>query len=301
MGLIIKKVARVELKNSYDNFYFEDRLDTSNEWIVKRTGIERRFFSDMPLSEMATKAVKNLRLTEEEIDRIKLLIVSTVGGDFIVPSISAVVHKNLNLNKEMLSLDMNMACAGFVGGTIIAEPFLKKGDMAIVVGAEKLSDFTNFKDRNTAIIFADGAGAVLYEKDDEPFYKDVGTIGDDKNLLLTRDEGFLKMEGREIFKFAIDEIPKSIKRVLEKSGMDVDLFVLHQANERIKMSIEKHFKGTFYSNIKNFANTSSASIPMALFDLQEKDELRNKKIVLSGFGGGLNYGSCIVRGEYEIK
>lgn len=191
-----------------------------------------------------------------------------------------------------------MACSGFVGASILCETYLKENELALVIGAEKLSDFTDMADRSTAIIFADGAGAVLYKKDSSKFYKDLGTIFDSKNLTLKRNS-YLKMNGREVFKFAINEVPKSIKKLLQESGLkdeDIDIFLLHQANERIKNSVEKHFKGYFYSNIETMGNTSSASVAMSLGDLYEKNILKDKKILLCGFGGGLNYQTCIVRG-----
>ncbi|WP_308533365.1 beta-ketoacyl-ACP synthase 3 [uncultured Peptoniphilus sp.] len=301
MGLIIKKAAKLKMDKFYDNFYFEKMLDTSNEWIVKRTGIEKRFFSERPLSQMAEEAAENLKLTDEEKKKIRLLIVSTVGGDFIVPSLAAILQGRLGLEKEVLAFDLNMACTGFVGGTILAESYLRAGEYVLVIGAEKLSNFTNFKDRTTAIIFADGAGACLYEKSKEKFYKDLGTISDEKFLTLKSDEGYLKMEGREVFRFATSVMPKSIEKVLKRADQKIDLFILHQANERIINFIEKKIPGNYYSNIKNYANTSSASIAMALADLYEKDSLRGKNILLAGFGGGLTYGTCIVRGENEIR
>lgn len=298
MGLIIEKASKIDLEDKRDNFYFEKRLDTTDEWIRKRTGIKERFISHTPLSEMATDVAFKLNLSQGEKERIKVLIVSTIGGDYIVPSLASYVHGKLSLPQEVLAFDINMACSGFVGASILCETYLKENELALVIGAEKLSDFTDMADRSTAIIFADGAGAVLYKKDSSKFYKDLGTIFDSKNLTLKRNS-YLKMNGREVFKFAINEVPKSIKKLLQESGLkdeDIDIFLLHQANERIKNSVEKHFKGYFYSNIETMGNTSSASVAMSLGDLYEKNRLKDKKILLCGFGGGLNYQTCIVRG-----
>lgn len=286
MGLIIKKASQAILNHQTNNDFFENRLDTTAEWIKKRTGIERRYFTERGLSDFATEASLRLQLTASEKDKIKMVVVSTIGGDYIIPSIAAIVQGKLGLRGDVFALDVNMACAGFVGASILAESYLNYGEYALVIGAEKLSDVIDFSDRTTAILFGDGAGAVLYEKTEEIFYKDTGCIGDDYSLVIEKS-GFIEMAGRDVFRFAVNEVPKSIKRTLsafnENESGQIDLYLLHQANERITQGIAKQIKGDFYSNIQEYGNTSSASCAIALGELYASGELRNKRLLMAGF------------------
>lgn len=304
MGLKILKAAKADIYNSLSNKYFESILDTSDEWIKKRTGIEFRKISDDSTSEIAKKSVDNLNLSTDEKKRIKLIIVSTVSPDYITPNISSIIHGHLKLPTDVFCMDINMACAGFVGACINAEKFLKKDELALIIGAEILTKYTNYSDRSSAILFGDGSGAVLFEKNSEEFYCDYRTIGNNFDLEIKSNKfggnQCIKMNGKEVFKFVIEQIPMSIISVLEKSKLskeDIDFFVLHQANERMKNFIAKEFcEEKFYSNIKDYGNTSSASIPIALSELYEKNLLKDKKIIISGFGGGLIFGTAYIRG-----
>lgn len=293
MGLIFRKIASFEGENKVSNKYFESFLDTNDSWIKKRTGIEERNFTDLKTSELMVEALKKLKLSEEEKDKIKIILASSVSSDYVIPSLAAIAHGQLGLKEEVFSADINMACAGSVGGLLMAEKMLEKGQYGLCIGVEKLSSLLDFNDRSTAIIFGDGAAVYLVEKTDEKIYENFGTISS-KDLDLEKD-GKIKMNGQKIFKFASGLLDKEIDNFLEKSNKNIenlDHIVLHQANKRIMEALIKKVghRDKFYSNIEKFGNTSSASVGMCLAEMKEKNILKSKdRILLIAFGGGLTY------------
>ncbi|MDT8859627.1 ketoacyl-ACP synthase III [Alkalihalobacillus sp. MEB130] len=290
------------------NADFEKKIDTNDEWIRTRTGIEERRFApkDVDSSDMAYLAAKDaLEHAEVAAEDIDLILVATVTPDMPFPTVSNLIQHRLGA-KKAAAMDISAACAGFIYGLATGQQFIENGAYKniLVVGVEKLSKITDFTDRNTAVLFGDGAGAAV-----------LGPVSEDKGILafelgsdgagamhINQKGPYLEMNGREVFKFAVRQMGDSSLRVLEKAGLtkeDCDFLVPHQANirimeaarERLELPVEKMSK-----TVHKYGNTSSASIPMAMVD-----EIRNGKIkdgdllVLVGFGAGLVWGSVAIR------
>ncbi|TWI57232.1 beta-ketoacyl-ACP synthase III [Halalkalibacter nanhaiisediminis] len=290
------------------NADFEKKLDTSDEWIRTRTGIEeRRFAPDhVNTSDMAYFAAKEaLDQAEISADEIDLILVATVTPDMPFPTVSTLIQERLGA-KKAAAMDISAACAGFIYGLATGQQFIETGAYKhiLVVGVEKLSKITDFNDRNTAVLFGDGAGAAV-----------LGPVSEGKGILafelgadgagamhINQKDKYLEMNGREVFKFAVRQMGESSLRVLEKAGLtkeDCDFLVPHQANIRIMEASRERLelpKEKMAQTVHKYGNTSSASIPMAMVD-----ELKNGKIkdgdvlVLVGFGAGLVWGSVALR------
>jgi len=302
----------------------EKMVDTSNEWIVARTGIrQRRIAGDNEYtSDLAAKAAKSAledaNLMPEEVE---LIIVATITADMYSPSTACIVqHKIRAINAA--AFDINSACSGFVYGLTIANQFIANGyyKNALVIGAECLSKITDWTDRNTCVLFGDGAGAVVLKRAEDgkgilgTYLGADGSIGKHLTIpglalnqeeIAKRPSGNLRtiwMEGTEVFKFAVKVMPEAVLNVLDKAGLsieDVDGIIPHQANLRIvdnaakRLNIEKE---KLYTNLQNYGNTSAASIPIALYEavkdgFVKKDDI----IVLVGFGGGLTWASAVIK------
>jgi 3-oxoacyl-[acyl-carrier-protein] synthase-3 len=290
------------------NFDLEKIMDTTDEWIRTRTGIEERRFADddVNTSDMAYEAAKDaLRDSGIEAHQIGLILVATVTPDMPFPSVSTMIQEKLGA-KNAAAMDISAACAGFMYGVITAKQFVESGTYpyVLVVGVEKLTKITNFEDRNTAVLFGDGAGAVI-----------VGEVSEGRGILsfelgadgsggkhLTQNGAYLEMNGREVYKFAVRQMGESAENVIVKAGLtkeDVDFLVPHQANirimeaSRLRLGLPEEKMST---TIKQFGNTSAASIPIAL-----KEELLAGKVkdddvvVLVGFGGGLTWGAICLK------
>ncbi|TKH06317.1 ketoacyl-ACP synthase III [Peribacillus simplex] len=290
------------------NADLEKIMDTSDEWIRTRTGIEERRIAkdDIDTSDMAYEAakaaLKNAEISAEEID---LILVATVTPDQSFPSVACMIQEKLGAMKAA-AMDVSAACAGFMYAMITAQQFIQTGAYkhVLIVGVEKLSKVTNWEDRNTAVLFGDGAGAAV-----------LGPVSEGKGVLsfelgadgtggkhLLQEGDFIHMNGREVFKFAVRQMGESSLGVLDKAGLtkeDVDLLVPHQANirimeasrERLDLPLEKMTK-----TIHKYGNTSSASIPMALVEEMEAGRIKdNDLIVMVGFGGGLTWGAIALR------
>ncbi|ASS93564.1 beta-ketoacyl-ACP synthase III [Peribacillus simplex] len=290
------------------NADLEKIMDTSDEWIRTRTGIEERRIAkdDIDTSDMAYEAakaaLKNAEISAEEID---LILVATVTPDQSFPSVACMIQEKLGAMKAA-AMDVSAACAGFMYAMITAQQFIKTGAYkhVLIVGVEKLSKVTNWEDRNTAVLFGDGAGAAV-----------LGPVSEGKGVLsfelgadgtggkhLLQEGDFIHMNGREVFKFAVRQMGESSLSVLDKAGLtkeDVDLLVPHQANirimeasrERLGLPLEKMTK-----TVHKYGNTSSASIPMALVEEMEAGRIKdNDLIIMVGFGGGLTWGAIALR------
>lgn len=293
-------------------------VETSDEWIFPRTGIRnRRIAVDEETYEMGTKAAKKaLEDGKVEPEEIDMIIVATISSEYSTPSLSCIIQNELKADNAMC-FDISAACTGFVYGLDIVNQFIKTGTIknALVIGVEKLSQLLNWEDRNTCILFGDGAGAVVVSKSNEKGIVDVKNYSEGKNhnQLFSRirhnDTPFyeqpkdhhLIMVGGEIFQFACSKVPESINELLIKNDEEidnVDHFVLHQANKRIVNSISKKLKqpmDKFYTNMYDYGNTSSASIPIALDEMNKQGLLTNKKVIVSGFGAGLTYGTALLQ------
>lgn len=286
------------------NHDLEKIVDTSDEWIVSRTGIkERRKVHHETTHEMAYLASKNA-LEEAKIDasEIDIIIVATITENQKTPAVANFVAGLLGIEHDVMSFDLNAACTGFVyalevAASLIQQPKYRK---ALVIGAETLSNVLDYTDRNTCILFGDGAGAVVIEKGKEDqlgyFYN---TSRPD--MTNTLDVGkFIKMDGRKVFLFAVEVIEKSIIKVLEDANLtveDIDHIIPHQANERIILAVSKSMNVSmdkFVMNIASYGNTSAASIPLTLSEYKKKYS-KAKTLLFVGFGGGFTYGAAIVK------
>ncbi|WP_409294744.1 beta-ketoacyl-ACP synthase III [Peribacillus sp. SCS-26] len=290
------------------NFDLEKMVDTSDEWIRTRTGIEERRIAgdDINTSDMAyeaaKKAIENAGIAPEEID---LILVATVTPDRPFPTVSCMLQERLGARKAA-AMDLSAACAGFMYGMITAGQFIKTGAYKhiLVIGVEKLSKITNWDDRNTAVLFGDGAGAVI-----------MGPVDDGKGILsfelgsdgsggkyLYQDGLYLSMNGREVFKFAVRQMGESSVNVLEKAGLtkdDVDMLIPHQANIRIMESARERLDlppEKMSCTVHKYGNTSAASIPLSLVEELEAGKVKDGDvIVMVGFGGGLTWGAIALK------
>lgn len=296
-----------------DNFEIARMVDTSDEWIQTRTGIRTRHIAtDETVAGMATeaakRAVENAGITPEEID---LIIVSTVSAEQSLPCVACEVQKALGA-KGAAALDVNSACSGFITGYQMAAGQIKAGlaKTALVIGSECLSNYVDWTDRGTCILFGDGAGAAILKADCAPedlripcvLHAD-GSKGDSLTCSLGHGKNkvpydeYYRMDGRAIFKFTVKKVPEVIHEVLDLSGHtveEIDYFILHQANKRIIDAIAKRLRqdeSKFPMNIMDNGNISSACIPMLLDDMSRKGLLKpGMKLVLAGFGAGLTWG-----------
>ena len=285
----------------------EKIMDTSDEWIRTMTGIEERRIAadDVNTSDMAfeaaQKAIQDAGITAEEID---LILVATVTPDTPFPSVACRIQERLGA-KKAAAMDVSAACAGFMYGIVTGKQFVETEvyKYVLVVGVEKLSKVTDWSDRNTAVLFGDGAGATI-----------IGPVSEDRGILsfelgadgtgskhLYQDE-YIIMNGREVFKFAVRQMGESCINVLEKAGLskdDVDFLIPHQANirimeasrQRLELPVEKMSK-----TINKYGNTSAASIPISIVEDLEEGRIKDDDlIVMVGFGGGLTWGAIAIR------
>ncbi|WP_210469606.1 beta-ketoacyl-ACP synthase III [Sporosarcina sp. 6E9] len=289
------------------NADLEKRMDTSDEWIRTMTGIEERRIAadDMDTSHMAYNAAVNaIENSGVSPDDIGLILVATVTPDRPFPSVSTMLQEQLGA-KNAAAMDISAACAGFMYGLVTAKQFVESStyDYVLVVGVEKLSKITDWDDRNTAVLFGDGAGAAVVGKVSEGrgiLSFELGADGSGGKHLY-QDEKLI-MNGREVFKFAVRQMGQSALNVIEKAGLgkdDVDYLIPHQANirimeasrERLGLPIEKMSK-----TIQKYGNTSAASIPISLVDDLEEGKVKDDDvIVFVGFGGGLTWGAICMR------
>ncbi len=290
------------------NFDLEKRMDTSDEWIRTMTGIEERRIapehidtSDMAYG-AAVEAIADSGLMAEEID---LILVATVTPDQSFPSVSCQLQAKLGA-KKAAAMDISAACTGFIYGLVTAAQFINAGvyQHVLVIGVEKLSKITNWEDRNTAVLFGDGAGAAVISTvaDDRGILSfDLGADGHGGKHLYKGEEG-LVMNGREVFKFAVRQMGDSCMDVLHKANLtkeDIDLLVPHQANIRIIEASRERLalpKEKVAYTIQKYGNSSAASVPVALDEYARVGKLKDGDIVvLVAFGAGLTWGSICIR------
>ncbi|MFD1415309.1 beta-ketoacyl-ACP synthase III [Oceanobacillus jeddahense] len=295
--------------NVVTNHDLEKIVDTNDEWIRTRTGIhERRLATDdIDTSDMAyyasIEALKEANVKAEDID---LILVATVTPDTAFPSIACLIQDKLGAINAA-AMDVGAACAGFMYGIITANQFIATGTYknVLVVGAEKLSKITDWTDRSTCVLFGDGAGAaVIGEVSEEKgiLSFELGANGAGGKELYLNKEDHIIMNGREVFKFAVRQMPESTVNVIEKIGLsreDVDYLIPHQANIRIMEAARERLgisEDKMAKSIERFGNNSSASIPMALSEAVKEGKIKdNDLIVLVGFGGGLTWGAVALR------
>ena len=292
-----------------DNDAMTAYVETSDEWITTRTGIRQRYFcgegeSTTTLAiEAARKALDDSGLDKSEIGCV---IVATSSGEYVMPSTACLVHKALALREDIPVFDLGAACAGFLYAVDAARAMLLAhgSRAALVIGAEQMSQLLDMADRNTCVLFGDAAGAAVFALDEDAEYAYVcGTRGDmaiqvggpRRTLPMT-------MEGQNVFRFAVSTIPATVEELLEKTGKtldEVDWVVCHQANQRIIDASVRRLgvpAEKFYKNLDRYANTSAASIPLALAEMKESGKLKSgQRVILVGFGGGLTWAGVMLR------
>jgi 3-oxoacyl-[acyl-carrier-protein] synthase-3 len=285
------------------NADLEARLDTTDEWIVERSGIRERRIGGT-VAGLATDACREaLERAAVPPAQVDLLVLATTTPDLAVPATSADVHRALGLGGG--AFDLNAACAGFVYALVTACGAFSQGARSVlVVGADCLSRITDQDDRSTAVLFADGAGAVVLEaREAEGLLGfDLGTDGSAHDLLSCEHGGYMRMEGREVFRRAVRITVASASTALARANLkaqDVDLFVPHQANLRIIEAAASRL-GISMDNtavvLDRTGNTSSASIPLALAEAAESGRLESgHKVLMSGFGAGMSWASAVLR------
>jgi 3-oxoacyl-[acyl-carrier-protein] synthase-3 len=272
-------------------------VDTSAEWIVSRTGIQsRRIATDETTHSLALAAARRaLEAARVDRARVTLVICATMTADQITPSLACCLQRDLGLREQLLAFDINAACSGFIYALISAQRLLDPGGVALVVGSETLSRVTDFTDRSTCVLFGDGAGAVVAEPAQLPFFWSTTAQGDGEAISVHEH---IRMDGQTVFRFATRALSSRIREVVQKAGCglaEIDRFICHQANRRIiahaaqqlDVSMER-----FYLNLASYGNTSSASVPLALDEAVTEGCLaRGQRVVLAGFGGGLTSGA----------
>ena len=309
MNAGILGIGRYLPENIVTNKDFEARIDTSDEWIRTRTGIEERRLAsdDFDTSHMAYEAAKAaLNDADIKAEDIDLIIVATVTPDRAFPSVACIIQEQLGA-KKAAAMDLSAACAGFMYGMVTAEQFIKNNvyKNILVVGVEKLSKITNWNDRNTAVLFGDGAGAIVMGSVSSGkgiLAFELGADGTGGKHLYNNDEQHIVMNGREVFKFAVRQMGESCVKVLEKAGLqkeDVDFLIPHQANIRIMESARERLelpKEKMSKVVHKYGNTSSSSIPIAIVEELEAGRIKdNDVLVMVGFGGGLTWGAIALR------
>lgn len=306
------------------NFDLEKTLDTSDTWIVQRTGIhERRIAApeESTVSLSVAAAKKALAAAEVSPKDVDLLILTTSTADYQISSSAPIIANELGCGK-IPAFDLNAVCAGFVYGFCVAAGLLESGmyKNCLLIGSDVYSRILNWKDRNSCILFGDGAGAILLKKENGApnilahDYSSDGSgsayiripVGGSKipynsNENIAKEDLYFKMEGKKVYEFTIKEIPACVKRLIEKANIassDLDAVIFHQANIRIIDAVAKDCEipiEKFFINIQKYGNTSSASVPLALDEAVRKGKIKTgDKVMLLGFGGGLSWGGVIL-------
>lgn len=305
------------------NADLEKIVDTNDEWIVQRTGIRERRITDANTATSdlsvaaAKKALADAGIGAAELD---LIIVATVTPDHFFPSTACIVQRELGAVKAA-AFDLEAACTGFLYGLMVAEQFIRTGTYkhVLVIGAETLSKITDYTDRNTCILFGDGAGAAVISASSQKgiLSVDIGADGRGADLLVQPAGGsrqpatvesveakthFIKMAGQEVFKFAVKIINEASEKALTSAGItsqDLALLIPHQANLRIIDSAARRLdidREKVYVNLDRYGNMSAASVPVALAEAREQGLLmQGSHVLLVGFGGGLTWGAAVIK------
>jgi 3-oxoacyl-[acyl-carrier-protein] synthase-3 len=327
MNAVIRATGTYVPDRRMSNHEFEEYLDTSDEWIVSHTGIHYRHIAadDQAASDLAVEAaIKALNRAEIEPKDLDIILLATATPDFVgFPATACIVQEKLGAEKAA-AMDLVAGCTGFIYGLETAKGFIASGfaSKILLIGAEVLSRHVNWKDRNTCVLFGDGAGAAVLcaedgSQDRGVLYSYIRSQGWGARLLertaggsrfpfkqgnTEPDDLFLKMDGRKVYNFAVSSLVETIEHLLDNHSLSVDeikYIIPHQANLRIIEAAAKRKKiplDKFYINIQEFANTSAATIPIALAEMQGKHLLREGDLLMAiGFGAGLTYGGNLIR------
>ncbi len=313
----LRSIASYTPSKCISNAEFERIVDTSDEWISKRTGIKTRYFADenQTSSDLGVQAARlAIQRANIDINDIDLVICATLSPDFFaMPSNACIISAKLGIiNKP--AFDIVAACSGFIYLLSIAKSFIESGlyKNILIIGAEKVSSILDFSDRSTCVLFGDGAGAAIIsqttEKKESILDVHIGANGQCSELLMTPKRtienpngGMLQMKGNEIFKLAVRKLIEDVESILQAndiSSKEVDLFIPHQANLRIISAVSEQLKfpeEKIVLTVQKYGNTSAASIPMAIDEAYMQKRLKKGSLMLlDAFGGGLTWGSALV-------
>lgn len=315
-------------ENIVKNDDFSKIIQTSDEWIRTRTGITSRHIANGETAwymglKSAQQALESANITPKDID---LILVTSVSADYLTPSLACIIQAELGATNAV-AFDINAACSGFIYAIDVASKYLLSEQInhVLIISTEALSNIVDFTNRSTCVLFGDGAGSCVLTKSSAIFSTYIGSDGSGANAITCRNirknnnpftsdspivcktfdenmDGFLEMQGKEVYKFAIKAMPDSILKVCSQAGVshhDIDLIVPHQANIRIMETAAKALDlsmDKIYCNLDKYGNTSSASIPIALDELNKNGTIKSGDlIVLVGFGAGLTFGATLLK------
>lgn len=314
--------------NVMTNKDLEKIVDTTDEWIQKRTGIKKRRIADEDTAtsdlaiEASQEALEKANLDPEDLD---LIIVSTVTPDMAFPATACIVQDKIGASNAA-AFDLEAGCSGFVYGLSVGAQFIESGlyDNVLIIGAETLSKITDWEDRNTCVLFGDGAGAAVLQATDKGGFLafDLGSDGSGADALYMEAGGsakpasletvknkqhYIRMEGNPVFKFAVKTMKKASLDVLDKANLtteDINLLIPHQANTRIIKSARRRLKldeDEVYVNLPELGNTSSASVAIAMAEAKENGKIKNgDNVLLVAFGAGLTWAAAAIEWNENI-
>jgi len=301
----IRAAAHAAPERIVSNDELAQQMDTSDDWIRSRTGIAQRHIAtaEENTSDLATKVAQQLLtradLAAEELD---FIIVATMTPDSLMPSTAALVQARIGA-VNAFAYDLTAACSGFVYALSQAEKLISSGvyRRGLVIGAEVLSRVLDWTDRSTAVLFGDGAGGVLLDNtgSEALILSEKLQADGSRGASLTLGKKYIAMDGRAIFDFAVRDVPKNIAEVA--ANYEIDYYLLHQANSRILDKMAKKLdqpRDKFLQNMQDYGNTSAASVPILLSEMLNNETLKldsGQKLILTGFGGGLTWGSLLVQ------
>lgn len=325
MKAYIKNLSSYLPENILTNYDLEKKLDTNNDWIVTRTGIEERRIADKNESSanMAIKAVKKLIEKNENISDADAVIVATSTKSYTFPSTAGLIQKEFNIKNSCLAFDISAACSGYIYALNTAASLIESGECkkVLIVATEKCSDIINWEDRSTAILFGDGVSVALIETREDNdsgviIATDIGSEPNDE-ILIVKGGGSaepiteknvedklnsISMEGTEVFKKAVTTFDETIRKTVKSANLelnDLSLIITHQANTRIMNAVAKKLcldDSKFYVNIQKYGNTSAASVGIAFTEAFEKNAIKKGDyVLLTAFGAGLTWGSTLIK------
>lgn len=310
-----KKYSRIISTGSYlpdkilTNYDLEKMVDTSHDWIYERTGISQRHIADDNEStvDMAYQAsLKSIERSNIDINDIDMIIVATTTPERAFPSTAVLLQNKLEID-DCFAFDINAACTGFIYALDVADKYIKNNSInnILVIGTEKMSSLLDWNDRNTCVLFGDGAGAVILSSSDSPgiISSTIGSNGSYKDLLTVNPvSDFIEMKGNDVFKIAVNTMGKIARETLDANDLKIDQInwlIPHQANSRIINAIAKKLSlptEKIILTVENHGNTSAASIPLAMDYASEKGDLKKgNTILLEAFGAGFTWGSTLLK------
>ena len=307
-GLKLLATGRCLPKTAVSNEEMSRWVDTSDEWIASRTGIRQRYFcgeGETALTLAAGAARQALERSGIDPADLGCVLCATVSPDYATPSLACLVQAELGLPEDIPVLDVNAACSGFLYAVAAARGFLAQSGRpyALVIGCEVLSRLMDMTDRSTCVLFGDGAGAAVFEAVPDVLFASLQGARGGRAILANGPGPLapqLTMDGRAVFRFAVEAIPRCINGILAQTHLtldDIDWVVCHQANERILDHCIKKLHAPaekFYKNMARYGNTSAASIPIALDEMNGQGRLKpGQKLLCVGFGGGLTWAAAL--------